>query len=98
MRVRNGRPIGAGAVRDMNEYLELWADCAEWIDGPDAGARLATLLTEIGNIDGNKGLYFFCSAAVLCGVPEELIGRNEGTLYRLEVPEPDWLGHENLMQ
>lgn len=81
---------------NLEEYLELWSDSLEWMNEPDAGERLGTLLCELDRLEGTNGLFGYCTAAVLCGLPEGLLDR-EGCVFRLEVPNPDWAGHENLM-
>lgn len=83
-------------MHSLNEYMELWTDCLKWIEEPDAGERISSVLVHIDELDGPAGLYLFCVAAVLCGTPDELIGR-EDVQYQLQVAEPDWHGFENLL-
>lgn len=83
-------------MSDINDYVELWSRCLTWLDEPDAGDRLGVLLTEIDAYEGKFGLFQFLCAAVLSGAPAELIDR-DNCLYALDVPQPDWQGHKNLM-
>lgn len=83
-------------MKDINEYVELWADCLGWMDSPDAGDRIGVLLAEVYDHDGADGLCLFAGAAILCGVPEELLGHPDA-VYKLETFVDDWQGFPNLL-